>query len=74
MHPKTGKVTKAPKKLTAAHHGKMSGMSPREIPAGAMIYRRGGKLYMLENKVVGPGGRTMIHENFQDVFGMDHQY
>ena len=69
----TGKVTKGKAKMTAAHTTKAMSMGAKELPKGAMIFRKGGKLYLLENKA-GAGGKTMIQENFQEVFDGNHQY
>jgi DNA helicase TIP49 (TBP-interacting protein) len=69
----TGKVTKGKMKLTAAHHTKAMAAGARELPKGAMIYRKGGKLYLLENKA-SAGGKTVVQDNFQDVFDGNHQY
>ena len=40
--------------LNAAGHGMMM-KHGRPLPAGAMIYRSGGRFYMLENKKMGRG-------------------
>ena len=48
------------------------GMGAREI-SSSMIYRKGGKLYLLENKA-SAGGKTVVQENFQEVFDGNHQY
>ena len=69
----TGKVTKGKAKMTAAHTTKAMSMGAKELPKGAMIFRKGGKLYLLENKV-STGNKTMIQDNFQDVFDGNHQY
>lgn len=64
----TGKVVKAKRKMAAEHHTKAMAAGAREIPRGAMIYRKGGKLYLLENKPGKAAGKTVIEENFQDHF------
>ena len=69
----TGKMTKGKMKLTAAHSTKAMSMGAKELPKGAMVFRKGGKLYLLENKV-STGNKTMIQDNFQDVFDGNHQY
>jgi hypothetical protein len=69
VNPKTGKVSKAKTKVSAAHHTKAMAKGGREI-SGAMIYRKGGKLYLLENKPT-TGGKTMMHEDFQDMFDVN---
>jgi hypothetical protein len=70
----TGKVTKAKMKMNDASHGKAMKAGARELPHGAMIYRKGGKLYLLENKAGKAAGKTMIHEEFQEHFDGNHQY
>jgi hypothetical protein len=72
VNPRSGKVTKSKKKITAAHHTKAMAKGGREI-SGAMIYRRGGKLYLIENKPAS-GGKTLIQEDFQDMWDGNHQY
>ena len=67
LRAETGKVSKGKMKLTAAHHTKAMAAGARELPKGAVVYRKGGKLYLLENKA-GAGGKTVVQENFQDVF------
>ncbi|MGZ3409115.1 MAG: hypothetical protein ACXWKA_02020 [Xanthobacteraceae bacterium] len=75
----TGKMTKAKVKMTAAHHTKAMAAGAKEITKGtkptktALIYKHGGKLYMLENKPGTAAGKTMIQEQFQDVFDGNHQ-
>ena len=70
----TGKMTKAKVKITAAHHTKAMAAGAKEITKGtkptktALIYKHGGKLYMLENKPGAAAGKSMIQENFQDMF------
>jgi hypothetical protein len=46
---------------------KAQGMGMREI-SGAMIIRRGGKFYLLEDKPGKAAGKTMVQEGFQDHF------
>jgi hypothetical protein len=70
----TGKVSKAKAKMTDSSHGKAMTAGARELPRGAMIYRKGGKLYLLENKPGKTAGKTMIHEEFQEHFDGNHQY
>ena len=76
----TGKMTKAKVKMTAAHHAKAMAAGAKEITKGtkptktALIYKHGGKLYMLENKPGAAAGTTMIQENFQEIFDGNHQY
>ena len=70
----TGKVTKAKAKITDAHHTKAMAAGARELPRGAAIYRKGGKLYLLENKPGKTAGKTMIQEEFQEHFDGNHQF
>ena len=69
VSPKTGKVTKAKVKVSAAAHTKAMAKGAKEI-TGAMIYRKGGKLYLLENKPT-TAGKTMMQEDFQDMFDVN---
>lgn len=78
VYMKGDKMTKGKMKLSAAMHAKAMSMGaketePRMIKGTGMAYRHGGKVYFLANKA-GSGGKTMIQESFQDVFGGDHQY
>jgi hypothetical protein len=76
----TGRMTKAKVKMTAAHHTKAVAAGAKEITKGtkpsktSLVYKHGGKMYMLENKPGTAAGKTMIQENFQDVFDGNHQY
>ncbi|MGZ5865665.1 MAG: hypothetical protein ACXWKC_09795 [Xanthobacteraceae bacterium] len=76
----TGRFTKAKVKISAAHHAKAMAAGAKEVPTGtkptksALIYKHGGKLYMLENKPGTAAGKTMIQENFQEIFDGSHQY
>lgn len=61
-----GKMMKAKGRMSAASHTKAMGMGGHELPMGAMIYRHGGKLYLVENKA---GAKTsMVQESFPDMF------
>ena len=70
----TGRVSKARAKMTEGSHAKAMQMGARELSGSAMVYRKGGKLYLLENKPGKTAGKTMIHEEFQDHFDGNHQY
>lgn len=70
----TGRMTKAKTKISDASHSKAMAQGARELPRGAMIYRKGGKLYLLENKPGKAAGKSMIQEEFQDHFDGNHQY
>ena len=74
LRAETGRLSKAKMKMTDASHSKAMSMGARELPRGAMIYRKGGKLYLLENKPGKAAGMTMIQEGFQDHFDGNHQY
>ena len=57
--PKGERVHKSNVKVTAAQHEAAMKKGAREIKPGAVIYKQGGKLYMLEEP---------RNETFQDVF------
>ena len=75
----TGKATKAKIKVSAAHHTKAMAAGAKEIQKGtkptktSLLYKKGGKIYMLENAPAS-GGKTMIQDSFQDMFDGAHQY
>jgi hypothetical protein len=73
LNAETGKMTKASKKMTAAHHTKAMAAGAKPLAAGTVIYKKGGKLYLLENKKTG-GGKGTAADTFQDVFDGGHQY
>lgn len=56
---KTGAMHKSNTKVSAAKHTAAMAKGAREIPHGTVIYKQGGKFYMLEE----PSRQT-----FQDVF------
>lgn len=76
----TGKATKAKMKVTAAHHTKAMAAGAKEVAKGtkptktSLLYKHGGKIYMLENKPGATAGKTMIQDSFQDMFDGAHQY
>jgi len=76
----TGRMTKAKIKVSAAHHTKAMAAGAKEVPAGtkptksSLVYKRGGKIYLLENKAGSAAGKTMVQEGFQDMFDGAHQY
>jgi len=76
----TGKMTKARAKMTNERHTKAMAAGAKEVAKGtkptktSLVYRHGGKIYMLENKPGSTAGKTMLQESFQDMFGGDHQY
>jgi hypothetical protein len=57
--PKGERIHKSNVKVTAAQHEAAMKKGAREIKPGAVIYKQGGKLYMLEEP---------RNETFQDVF------
>jgi hypothetical protein len=57
--PKGERVHKSNAKVTAAQHEAAMKKGAREIKPGAVIYKQGGKLYMLEEPT---------NETFHDVF------
>jgi hypothetical protein len=57
--PKGDRVHKSNVKVTAAQHEAAMKKGAKEIKPGAVIYKQGGKLYMLEEP---------RNETFQDVF------
>ena len=75
----TGKMTKAKIKVSAAHHTKAMAAGAVEVQKGhkptktSLLYKKGGKIYMLENKPAA-AGKTVIQEGFQDMFDGAHQY
>jgi hypothetical protein len=74
LRAETGRFSKGKTKITDASHTKAMAGGARELPRGAMIYRKGGKLYLLENKPGKAAGKTMIAEEFQEHFDGNHQY
>jgi hypothetical protein len=58
---KAGKLKTA--KLSAANEEKMA-KAGHELPAGAVIYQHGGKVYIIENKPAAAGGKTMIEQEY----------
>ena len=60
-------------KLSKAHHEKMMKMG-RVATGSVMVYRTGGKTYVLENKPGKTPGKTMIQEEFDDLMPDSSQY
>jgi hypothetical protein len=52
---------------------KMQKMGAREIKGGAIV-KRGGKIYLLEDKPGKAAGKTMMQEEFQSDFDMKNYY
>jgi hypothetical protein len=67
VHPKTGAVHKSNTKVTAAKHTAAMGKGAKEIPGGTVIYRQGGKLYMLQDSA-----NEKASAHFQDQFDVDY--
>ena len=76
-----GRFTKAKVKLSAAHHAKLTGkskeMTTAQITANkksGMVYKKGGKLYLLENTKAAGAAKGAVQNDFQDLFDGNHQY
>ena len=67
VHPKTGAVHKSHTKVSSAKHTAAMGKGAREIPGGTVIYRQGGKLYMLQDNA-----NEKASAHFQDQFDVDY--
>ena len=67
VSPKTGTVHKSNSKVSAAKHTAAMGKGAREIPGGTVIYKQGGKLYMLQDNA-----NERASQNFQDQFDVDY--
>jgi hypothetical protein len=77
----TGRFTKAKVKLSAAHHSKLTGKSKEMTSAqimankkSGMVYKKGGKLYLLENTKAAGAAKGTVQNEFQDLFDGNHQY
>ncbi len=66
LHP-TGTVHKSSVKVTAAQHEAALKKGAHEIKLGAVIYRQGGKLYMLEDNA-----NEKASQSFQRNFDVDY--
>ena len=60
-------VHKSNSPVTAAQHSAAVSKGAKEIPAGAVIYKQGGKLYMLQDTA-----NERASQNFQDQFDVDY--
>ena len=60
-------VHKSNSKVTAAQHSAAMSKGAKEISAGAVIYKQGGKLYMLQDNA-----NERASQNFQDQFDVDY--
>jgi hypothetical protein len=67
VHPKTGAVHKSHSKVSAAKHTAAMGKGAREVPGGTVIYRQGGKLYMMQDSA-----NERSSQHFQDQFDIDY--
>jgi hypothetical protein len=67
VHPKTGAVHKSHTKVSAAKHTAAMGKGAREVPGGTVIYRQGGKLYMMQDSA-----NEKSSQHFQDQFDIDY--
>jgi hypothetical protein len=65
--PKGQRLHKSNSKVTAAKHQSAVAKGAKEIPAGAVIYKQGGKLYMLQDS-----GNEKASQTFQDQFDVDY--
>jgi hypothetical protein len=69
----SGKVVKHKITKGQGHFAKMQKAGAREIKGGAIV-KRGGKIYLLEDKPGKASGKTMIQEDFQSDFDMKNYY
>jgi hypothetical protein len=65
--PKGQRLHKSNSKVTAARHQSAMAKGAKEIPAGAVIYKQGGKLYMLQDS-----RNEKASQTFQDQFDTDY--
>jgi hypothetical protein len=67
VHPKTGAVHKSHTKVSSAKHTAAMGKGAKEVPGGTVIYRQGGKLYMMQDSA-----NEKASAHFQDQFDIDY--
>lgn len=60
-------VHKSNSQVTAAQHSAAVSKGAKEIPGGTVIYKQGGKLYMLQDNA-----NERASQNFQDQFDVDY--
>jgi hypothetical protein len=60
-------VHKSNGQVTAAQHSAAVSKGAKEVPAGTVIYKQGGKLYMLQDNA-----NERASQNFQDQFDTDY--
>ena len=65
--PKGQRLHKSNVKVTAAQHEAAMKKGAKEIKPGAVIYKQGGKLYMLEDSA-----NERASQSFQDQFDVDY--
>jgi hypothetical protein len=67
IHPKTHVVHKSNIKVSAAKHVAALAKGAREISGGTVIYKQGGKLYMMEDSA-----NEKASSSFQSNFDVDY--
>jgi hypothetical protein len=67
IHPKTGVVHRSNIKVSAAKHTAALAKGAREVTGGTVIYKQGGKLYMLQDNA-----NERSSQHFQDQFDVDY--
>jgi hypothetical protein len=67
IHSKTHVVHKSNIKVSAAKHTAALAKGAREISGGTVIYKQGGKLYMLQDNA-----NERSSQHFQDQFDVDY--
>jgi hypothetical protein len=67
VSPKTGTVHKSNSKVSAAKHTAAMGKGAKEVPGGTVIYRQGGKLYMMQDSA-----NEKASQHFEDQFDVDY--
>jgi hypothetical protein len=67
VSPKTGTVHKSNSKVSAAKHTAAMGKGAKEVPGGTVIYKQGGKLYMMQDNA-----NEKASQHFEDNFDVDY--
>src|SRR5499433_3884503 len=65
--PRGQRLHKSKVKVSAAHHEAAMKKGAREVKPGTVLYKQGGKLYMLEDS-----GNQKASQHFQDQFDIDY--
>jgi hypothetical protein len=65
--PKGERLHKSKVKVTAAQHEGAMKKGAREVRPGTVLYRQGGKLYMMQDS-----GNEKASQHFQDQFDIDY--